>query len=49
MSTSQKVNRSRYNLKDILSTEWDTDKIPDFSDEEIENIFDILEEDLPEL
>jgi len=41
MSTSQKVNRSRYNLKDILSTEWETDKIPDFSDEEIDKLYSL--------
>ena len=41
MSTSQKVNRSRYNLKDILSTEWNIDTLPDLSNEEIEKIYSL--------
>ena len=41
MSSSQKVNRSRYNLKDILSIEWDTSEIPDFSDQEMDKLYSL--------
>ena len=36
MNIIQKVNRSRYTLKEILGEEWDVVSIPDFSDQEIE-------------
>jgi len=41
MSTSQKVNRSRYNLKDILSTEWNTETLPDLSNQEIDKLYSL--------
>tara|TARA_Y100000996_G_C22475821_1_gene624075 strand:- start:292 stop:1041 length:750 start_codon:yes stop_codon:yes gene_type:complete len=41
MSISQKVNRSRYNLKEILSTEWNTNEIPDFSNQEIDKLYSL--------
>ena len=39
MSSSQKVNRSRYSLKEILSTEWIMDELPDYSDQEIDKLY----------
>ena len=41
MSNSQKVNSSRYNLKEILSTEWNTETLPDFSNQEIEKLYSL--------
>ena len=41
MSTSQKVNLSRYNLKDILSTEWNTETLPDLSNQEIDKLYSL--------
>ena len=41
MSIIQKINRSRYTLKEILSTEWDISHIPDFSDREIEKLYSL--------
>ena len=41
MSTSQKINKSRYSLKQILSDEWDTSTIHDYSDQELEKIYSI--------
>ena len=46
MSSSQKVNRSRYNLKDILSIEWDTSELPDFSDQEIDKLYSLSSSNL---
>ena len=46
MSCSQKVNRSRYNLKDILSIEWDTSEIPDYSDQEMDKIYSLSSSNL---
>ena len=46
MSSSQKVNRSRYNLKDILSIEWDTSEIPDFSDQEMDKLYSLSSSNL---
>ena len=40
-SISQKVNLSRYNLKEILSTEWDTNTLPDFSYQEIDKLYSL--------
>ena len=39
MKKTEKINRSRYTLKEILSTEWDTSVIADYSDAEIEKIY----------
>ena len=41
MNIIQKVNYSRYTLKEILSEEWDITSIPDFSDQEIEKIYNV--------
>ena len=41
MSTSQKINRSRYSLKQILSDEWDTSQIQDYSQQELDKIYSI--------
>ncbi len=41
MSVSQKVNRSRYSLKDILKTEWNTDVLADLSDQEIDKLYSL--------
>ena len=41
MNIIEKINRSRYNLKEILSNEWDTDIIHDLSDQEIEKMYTI--------
>jgi|TARA_B100001094_G_scaffold217123_1_gene211201 DNA-directed RNA polymerase subunit H (RpoH/RPB5) len=41
MNIVEKINRSRYNLKEILSNEWDTDIIHDLSDQEIEKMYTI--------
>lgn len=38
-STISKINRSRYNLKQYLSKEWNTDDIKDYSDIEIEKLY----------
>jgi len=38
MKKTEKINRSRYTLKEILS-EWDTSTIMDYSDTEIEKIY----------
>jgi DNA-directed RNA polymerase subunit H (RpoH/RPB5) len=38
---SQKVNKSRYSLKDILSNEWDTSSIKDYSEHEIDKLYSI--------
>ena len=39
MKKTEKINRSRYTLKEILSNEWDTSVIPDYTDNEIEKIY----------
>ena len=41
MSTSQKINKSRYSLKQILSDEWDTSAIHDYSGQELDKIYSI--------
>ena len=41
MSNSQKVNRSRYSLKEILSDEWDISNIQDLSDQEIDKLYSL--------
>ena len=39
MKKTEKINKSRYTLKEILSDEWDTDIIPDYTESEIEKIY----------
>ena len=39
MIITEKVNRARYTLKDILSDEWNTESVPDYSNIEIEKIY----------
>ncbi len=39
MKKTEKINRSRYTLKEILSNEWDVSSISDYSDSEIEKIY----------
>ena len=39
MDIIEKVNQTRYTLKEILSTEWDTDTITDYSNQEIEKMY----------
>jgi len=43
MSTSQKINKSRYSLKKILSDEWDTSMIHDYSGQELDKIYSVKE------
>ena len=45
-SIIQKVNRSRYNLKEILSSEWNTDEIPDLSEQEINKLYSLTSANL---
>tara|TARA_B100001059_G_scaffold98657_1_gene98306 strand:- start:1184 stop:1954 length:771 start_codon:yes stop_codon:yes gene_type:complete len=39
MKKTEKINRSRYTLKEILSDEWDTSVIADYSNAEIEKMY----------
>ena len=48
-SIIQKVNRSRYNLKEILSSEWNTNEIPDLSDQEINKLYSLTSANLSPL
>jgi len=41
MSTSQKINKSRYSLKKTLSDEWDTSTIHDYSEQELDKLYSI--------
>tara|TARA_B100000686_G_scaffold301304_1_gene336496 strand:- start:163 stop:909 length:747 start_codon:yes stop_codon:yes gene_type:complete len=41
MSSSQKINDSRYNLKEILATEWDTSQLQDFSYQEVDKLYSL--------
>jgi len=41
MSTSQKINKSRVSLKQILSDEWDTSTIHNYSDQELDKLYSI--------
>ena len=41
MSIVEKVNKTRYTLKEILKDEWDTSSIPDLSDTEIQKIYSV--------
>ena len=39
MDIIEKVNQTRYTLKEILSDEWETSIIPDYTNYEIERIY----------
>ena len=39
MNKTEKINKSKYTLKEILSDEWDTSVIPDYANSEIEKIY----------
>uniref|UniRef100_A0A6C0C5A9 RNA polymerase subunit H/Rpb5 C-terminal domain-containing protein n=1 Tax=viral metagenome TaxID=1070528 RepID=A0A6C0C5A9_9ZZZZ len=39
MKITEKINRSRYTLKEILSNEWDTSVISDYSLQEIDKLY----------
>ena len=41
MNIIEKVNQTRYTLKEILSTEWDTGTITDYSNQEIEKMYSL--------
>ena len=41
MSHSQKINKTRYSLKEILSDEWDVSSIQDYSDQDLEKIYNV--------
>ena len=41
MNIVEKVNKTRYTLKEILKEEWDTSTIGDLSDTEIQKIYSI--------
>lgn len=41
MNIIQKVNRTRYTLKEILEDEWDTSTIANLSDQEVEKMYNI--------
>jgi len=41
MSISQKINKSRSSLKHILSDEWDTSTVNDYSGQELDKIYSI--------
>ena len=41
MNIIQKVNSTRYTLKEILEEEWDVSSISDLSNQEIEKIYNI--------
>jgi DNA-directed RNA polymerase subunit H (RpoH/RPB5) len=41
MIITEKVNRTRYTLKDILSDEWKMDGVPDYSNLEIEKMYNV--------
>ena len=43
--TISKINKSRYILKKYLENEWDVSDIKDYSDEEIEHIYNISKPD----
>lgn len=40
-----KINRTRVTLKKILSYEWDTEKIPDLSNQEVEKLYSLIDHD----
>ena len=39
MSIVEKVNKTRYTLKEVLSNEWDTTIMPDLSNNEVEKMY----------
>lgn len=39
MSIVEKVNKTRYTLKEVLSNEWDTSIMPDLSNNEVEKMY----------
>tara|TARA_B100000686_G_scaffold353748_1_gene460632 strand:- start:731 stop:1477 length:747 start_codon:yes stop_codon:yes gene_type:complete len=41
MDIIEKVNKTRYTLKEILSTEWNTETITDYSNQEIEKMYSL--------
>ena len=41
MNIVEKVNRTRYTLKELLKDEWNVSTIADLSDSEIEKIYSI--------
>ena len=41
MNIIEKITRSRDTLKEFLKEEWDTSTMPDFSNQEIETIYNI--------
>lgn len=41
MSHSQKINKTRYSLKEILSSEWDVSTIQDYSDTDVEKLYSL--------
>jgi DNA-directed RNA polymerase subunit H (RpoH/RPB5) len=41
MNVIDKINRSRYSLKEILSDEWDTTTLPDLSNDEIKKMYGV--------
>ena len=43
MKITEKINRSRYTLKEILTNEWDTLSIPDYSLQEINKIYENID------
>ena len=43
MKITEKINRSRYTLKKILTNEWDTLSIPDYSLQEINKIYENID------
>jgi len=41
MNIIDKINRTRYSLKEILSDEWDTSILPDLSNDEIKKMYGV--------
>jgi DNA-directed RNA polymerase subunit H (RpoH/RPB5) len=41
MNIIDKINRTRYSLKEILSDEWDTSTLPDVSNDEIKKMYGV--------
>jgi DNA-directed RNA polymerase subunit H (RpoH/RPB5) len=41
MDIVDKVNRTRYTIKEILANEWDTSVMPDMSNKEVEKLFQL--------
>ena len=39
MSIVEKVTKTRYTLKEVLSNEWDTSVMPDLSNNEVEKMY----------